>query len=139
MNVFPLIDYASSSSCVLISLALPLLQVKSLLSNHSVRVLKVPVDNPADDLSDGKVETKLLILNPLIFLIEVSFVGGKLPFEAIFVPYKDSSHSPTVVILHGGPHSISVSSYSRSSAFLASLGFNLLTVNYRYVLGIALH
>ena len=60
-------------------------------------------------------------------------VGGKLPFEAIFVSCKDSSHSPTVVILHGGPHSVSVSSYVKSSAFLASLGFNLLIVNYRYV------
>ena len=46
---------------------------------------------------------------------------------------KDSSHSPTVVVLHGGPHSVSVSSYVKSSAFLASLGFNLLIVNYRYV------
>jgi len=60
-------------------------------------------------------------------------VGGKLPFEAIFVSCKDSSHSPTVVVLHGGPHSVSVSSYVKSSAFLASLGFNLLIVNYRYV------
>ena len=66
-------------------------------------------------------------------------VGGKLPFEAIFVSCKDSSHSPTVVILHGGPHSVSVSSYSKSSAFLASLGFNLLIINYRYSLGIPMH
>lgn len=67
--------------------------------------------------------------------IQVAFfcsVGGKLPFEAIFVSCKDSSRSPTVVILHGGPHSVSVSSYVKSSAFLASLGFNLLIVNYRY-------
>ncbi|KAL6883635.1 hypothetical protein ACP4OV_011049 [Aristida adscensionis] len=85
-------------------------KVKSLLSHHGVRILKIPVANPSDDLSDG----------------------GKLPFEAIFVSCKDSLHSPTVLILHGGPHSVSVSSYSRSSAFLASLGFNLLIVNYRY-------
>ncbi|XP_062205252.1 acylamino-acid-releasing enzyme 2-like isoform X2 [Phragmites australis] len=88
-------------------------KVKSLLSHHSVSILKIPVDNPSDDLSDG----------------------GKLPFEAIFVSSKDSSHSPTVVILHGGPHSLSVSSYSKSSSFLASLGFNLLIVNYRGTLG----
>jgi len=70
----------------------------------------------------------------VIFFIQVAIscsVGGKLPFEAIFVSCKDSSHSPTVVILHGGPHSVSVSSYVKSSAFLASLGFNLLIVNYR--------
>ncbi|RCV43027.1 hypothetical protein SETIT_9G262900v2 [Setaria italica] len=84
-------------------------KVKSLLSHHSVTILKIPVANSSDDLSDG----------------------GKLPFEAIFVSCKDSSHSPTVVILHGGPHSVSVSSYVKSSAFLASLGFNLLIVNYR--------
>ncbi|KAF8722822.1 hypothetical protein HU200_021950 [Digitaria exilis] len=84
-------------------------KVKSLLSHHSVTILKIPVANPSEDLSDG----------------------GKLPFEAIFVSCKDSSRSPTVVILHGGPHSVSVSSYVKSSAFLASLGFNLLIVNYR--------
>uniref|UniRef100_A0A0A9DNG0 Peptidase S9 prolyl oligopeptidase catalytic domain-containing protein n=1 Tax=Arundo donax TaxID=35708 RepID=A0A0A9DNG0_ARUDO len=84
-------------------------KIKSLLSHHSVSIRKVPVDNPSAVISDG----------------------GKLPFEAIFVSSKDSSCSPTVVILHGGPHSVSVSSYSKSSAFLASLGFNLLIVNYR--------
>ncbi|CAN6293577.1 unnamed protein product [Urochloa humidicola] len=84
-------------------------KVKSLLSHHSVTILKIPVANPSDDLSDG----------------------GRLPFEAVFVSSKESSHSPTVVILHGGPHSVSVSSYVKSSAFLASLGFNLLIVNYR--------
>ncbi|XP_066384634.1 acylamino-acid-releasing enzyme 2-like [Miscanthus floridulus] len=84
-------------------------KVKSLLLHHSVSILKIPVPSPSDDLSDG----------------------GKLPFEAIFVSCKDSSHSPTAVILHGGPHSVSVSSYSKSSAFLASLGFNLLIINYR--------
>lgn len=86
-------------------------KVKSLLQHHSVSILKIPVPSPSADLSDG----------------------GKLPLEAIFVSCscKGSSRSPTVVVLHGGPHSVSVSSYSKSSAFLASLGFNLLVVNYR--------
>ncbi|XP_008643617.1 acylamino-acid-releasing enzyme 2-like isoform X6 [Zea mays] len=86
-------------------------KVKSLLLHHSVSILKIPVPSPSADLSDG----------------------GKLPLEAIFVSCscKGSSRSPTVVVLHGGPHSVSVSSYSKSSAFLASLGFNLLVVNYR--------
>ncbi|XP_015697373.1 acylamino-acid-releasing enzyme 2 [Oryza brachyantha] len=84
-------------------------KIKALLSHHKFSILKVPVINPCDDLSDG----------------------GKLPFEAIFVSCKDSSHKPTVLVLHGGPHSLSVSSYSKTSAFLASLGFNLLIVNYR--------
>jgi len=64
----------------------------------------------------------------VIFLLSS---GGQLPFEAIFVSCEDSSRKPTVLVLHGGPHSTSVSSYSKSSAFLASLGFNLLIVNYR--------
>uniref|UniRef100_A0A0E0BAI8 acylaminoacyl-peptidase n=1 Tax=Oryza glumipatula TaxID=40148 RepID=A0A0E0BAI8_9ORYZ len=84
-------------------------KVKALLSHHQFSILKIPVTNPSDDLSDG----------------------GKLPFEAIFVSCKDSSHKPTILVLHGGPHSVSVSNYSKTSAFLASLGFNLLIVNYR--------
>lgn len=111
-----------------------LLQVKSLLSHHSVTILKIPVANPSEDLSDGMI-LKLECCMRCDIFIQVAFscsVGGKLPFEAIFVSCKDSSRSPTVVILHGGPHSVSVSSYVKSSAFLASLGFNLLIVNYRY-------
>ncbi|XP_047093825.1 acylamino-acid-releasing enzyme 2-like [Lolium rigidum] len=88
-------------------------KVKALLSHHKFSILKIPVTNPCDELSDG----------------------GQLPFEAIFVSCEDSSQKPTVLILHGGPHSTSVSSYSKSSAFLASLGFNLLVVNYRGTLG----
>lgn len=88
-------------------------KVKTLLSHHKLSILRIPVPDPSDELSDG----------------------GQLPFEAIFVSCEDSSQKPTVLILHGGPHSTSVSSYSKSSAFLASLGFNLLIVNYRGTLG----
>ncbi|KAM3317305.1 hypothetical protein ACQJBY_035126 [Aegilops geniculata] len=88
-------------------------KVKALLSHHKLSILRIPVPDPSDELSDG----------------------GRLPFEAIFVSCEDSSQKPTVLILHGGPHSASVSSYSKSSAFLASLGFNLLIVNYRGTLG----
>lgn len=45
---------------------------------------------------------------------------------------KHDEHDPLIVILHGGPHSISLSSFSKSLAFLSSLGFSLLIVNYRY-------
>ena len=88
-------------------------KIKALLSHHKLSILRVPVPNPSDELSDG----------------------GRLPFEAIFVSCEDSSQKPTVLILHGGPHSTSVSSYSKSSAFLVSLGFNLLIANYRGTLG----
>ena len=57
--------------------------------------------------------------------------GAKLPFEAMFVSHKDSASNPTIVVLHGGPHSVYPSSYSKSLAFLFSQGYNLLVVNYR--------
>lgn len=73
-----------------------------------------------------------------IFIEQVSFSiffctysGAKLPFEAIFVSHKDSASNPTIVVLHGGPHSVYPTSYSKSLAFLFSQGYNLLVVNYR--------
>ncbi|KAL8481597.1 hypothetical protein ACS0TY_027926 [Phlomoides rotata] len=64
--------------------------------------------------------------------------GANKPFEAIYVsskPKQPDSHSPLIVILHGGPHSVTLSSFSKSSAFLSSLGYSLLIVNYRGSLG----
>ncbi|XP_011091099.1 acylamino-acid-releasing enzyme-like isoform X2 [Sesamum indicum] len=64
--------------------------------------------------------------------------GASKPFEAICVSpkcKKPELHYPLIVILHGGPHDVSVSSFTKSSAFLASLGFGLLIVNYRGSLG----
>jgi len=51
------------------------------------------------------------------------------------VSHKDSASNPTIVVLHGGPHSVYPSSYSKSLAFLFSQGYNLLVVNYRGSLG----
>ncbi|XP_024366929.1 acylamino-acid-releasing enzyme 1 isoform X1 [Physcomitrium patens] len=73
-------------------------------------------------------------------------VGSGQPFEAIFVSPTGSirplteeprieSIPPLVVVLHGGPHSVSQTSFSRNAAFLSMLGFNLLHVNYRGSLG----
>ncbi|XP_078436469.1 acylaminoacyl-peptidase-like protein isoform X2 [Wolffia australiana] len=73
--------------------------------------------------------------------------GAQMPMEAIFVASTRSSAqmfqeglnndslNPLIVIVHGGPHSVSLTSYSKSHAFLAYLGFNLLIVNYRGSLG----
>ncbi|XP_003573923.1 acylamino-acid-releasing enzyme 1 isoform X1 [Brachypodium distachyon] len=88
-------------------------KVSSLLADHKFSLLKIPISNPSDKLPDG----------------------AKLPFEAIFVSCKDSTSSPTVVVLHGGPHSVYPSSYSKSLAFLYAQGYNLLVVNYRGSLG----
>lgn len=72
--------------------------------------------------------------------------GSGQPFEAIFVsptgsinPPADEARiesiPPLVVVLHGGPHSVSQTSFSRNAAFLSALGFSLLHVNYRGSLG----
>ncbi|ONM06404.1 Acylamino-acid-releasing enzyme [Zea mays] len=88
-------------------------KISSVLAEHKFSILKIPISNPSDELANG----------------------AKLPFEAIFVSHKDSASNPTIVVLHGGPHSVYPSSYSKSLAFLFSQGYNLLVVNYRGSLG----
>lgn len=92
-------------------------KIRSLLLSHQCTILKIPISSPSEDLSKG----------------------AKRPFEAIFVSCKDNqingAHNPLIVMLHGGPHSVSLSSYSKPLAFLSSLGYNLLIVNYRGSLG----
>ncbi|WOK98653.1 acylamino-acid-releasing enzyme 1 [Canna indica] len=101
-------------------------KVRSLLSSLQFSILKIPVSTFSEELSKG----------------------AQKPFESIFVSHSDitfkesckESHvdglcAPLIVILHGGPHSVSLTSYSKSLAFLSSLGFNLLVVNYRGSLG----
>lgn len=43
---------------------------------------------------------------------------------------------PTIILIHGGPHSAFLVSYMNNLAFYARLGFNLLLVNYRGSLGV---
>nr|XP_019709014.1 acylamino-acid-releasing enzyme 1 isoform X1 [Elaeis guineensis] len=92
-------------------------KVKSFLSSLQFSILKIPVSDPSEILSNG----------------------ARKPYEAIFISNKenkmDNACNPLIVILHGGPHSVSLTSYSKSSAFLSSLGYNLLIVNYRGSLG----
>ncbi|XP_062108224.1 acylamino-acid-releasing enzyme isoform X2 [Humulus lupulus] len=91
-------------------------KVKSLLSNQQFDIMKIPVKDVSDSLTDG----------------------ARRPFEAIFVSSKtriNDSCDPLIVMLHGGPHSTSLTSFSKSMAFLSSIGFNLLIVNYRGSLG----
>ncbi|KAL2613487.1 hypothetical protein R1flu_025179 [Riccia fluitans] len=80
-------------------------------------------------------------------LTEPESAGAKPSFESIFVsPRKVQSKQhpqsgkkldvpPLIVVLHGGPHSVSQTTYSRVLAFLSALGFSLLHVNYRGSLG----
>lgn len=60
--------------------------------------------------------------------------GASKPIEAIFVSgrrEKNESCNPLIVVLHGGPHSVSTTGFSRALAFLSSIGYSLLIVNYR--------
>ncbi|XP_048333988.2 acylamino-acid-releasing enzyme isoform X3 [Ziziphus jujuba] len=91
-------------------------KVRSLLSTLQFSILKIPVK----DVSDSRTK------------------GAKKPFEAIFVSSKtkrNDGFDPLIVVLHGGPHSVSLSSFSKPLAFLSSIGYNLLIVNYRGSLG----
>ncbi|XP_019449915.1 PREDICTED: acylamino-acid-releasing enzyme-like isoform X2 [Lupinus angustifolius] len=64
--------------------------------------------------------------------------GAHKPYETIFVSSKakkSDTCDPLIVILHGGPHTTSLTSFSKSLAFLSALGYSLLIVNYRGSLG----
>ncbi|XP_044497899.1 acylamino-acid-releasing enzyme-like [Mangifera indica] len=91
-------------------------KVRSLLSSLKFSIMKIPVKDVSANITEG----------------------AKKPFEAIFVSSKfkrDSACDPLIAVLHGGPHSVSLSSFSKTQAFLASIGFSLLIVNYRGSLG----
>ena len=40
-------------------------------------------------------------------------------------------NAPTVLVVHGGPHSAYPAVYILSNAYLTALGYNVLQVNYR--------
>ncbi|XP_050219092.1 acylamino-acid-releasing enzyme-like [Mercurialis annua] len=90
-------------------------KVRSLLSSHQFDILKIPVKDVSCSLNKGASK----------------------PFEAILVSSnsKNGASSPLIVMLHGGPHDVSLSSFSKNLAFLFSLGYTLLIVNYRGSLG----
>ncbi|XP_060187651.1 acylamino-acid-releasing enzyme-like isoform X2 [Lycium barbarum] len=91
-------------------------KVTFLLSSRQFSVMKIPVRDISQNLTKGASK----------------------PYEAIFVSSKLQSRNvcdPLIVVLHGGPHSTSLSSFSKSLAFLSSLGYSLLIVNYRGSLG----
>lgn len=91
-------------------------QVSSCLASLHFDIKKIPVKDASENLPKGASK----------------------PIEAIYVSSKSrksDSPDPLIVILHGGPHSASLSNFSKPSAFLASLGYSLLIVNYRGSLG----
>nr|XP_010326709.1 acylamino-acid-releasing enzyme-like isoform X1 [Solanum lycopersicum] len=91
-------------------------KVTSLLSSRQSSIIKIPVRNITENLT----------------------AGANKPYESVFISSKRKSHDlcdPLIVVLHGGPHFISLSSFSKSLAFLSSIGYSLLIVNYRGSLG----
>lgn len=90
-------------------------KVEMLLASRQFRLIKIPVKDVSTCTTRGATND----------------------FEAIFVSskLKNDVPDPLIVILHGGPHSVSTSTFSKSEAFLSSLGFSLLIVNYRGSLG----
>uniref|UniRef100_A0A803MEP3 acylaminoacyl-peptidase n=1 Tax=Chenopodium quinoa TaxID=63459 RepID=A0A803MEP3_CHEQI len=91
-------------------------EVESLLSSLQFSIMKVPVRDESGNSSEGASK----------------------PIDAIFVSAKrekSDSCNPLIVVLHGGPHSVSTTGFSKSLAFLSSIGYNLLTVKYRGSLG----
>lgn len=91
-------------------------EVTSSLSSLQFSIMKIPVRGTLEKSSEGALK----------------------PFEAIFVSSKKEKNEacdPLIVVLHGGPHSVSTSCFSKSLGFLSSIGYSLLIVNYRGSLG----
>lgn len=91
-------------------------KARSLLSSKEFSIMPIPVRDLSENLTKGASK----------------------PYEAIFASSKSKKHDacdPLIVVIHGGPHCVSLSSFSKSSAFLCSLGFSLLIVSYRGSLG----
>ncbi|KAI5397372.1 hypothetical protein KIW84_063256 [Lathyrus oleraceus] len=91
-------------------------KVSSLLSSLTFSVMKISVKDASQNPTKGSCK----------------------PYEAIFVSSKTKKTDtcdPLIVVLHGGPHTVALSSFSKSQAFLASIGYSLLIVNYRGSLG----
>ncbi|XP_057428993.1 acylamino-acid-releasing enzyme isoform X2 [Lotus japonicus] len=91
-------------------------QVRSLLSSRMFSVMKISVKDASESTTKGASK----------------------PYESIFVSSKTKKSDtcdPLIVVLHGGPHSVSLSGFSKPLAFLSSLGYSLLIVNYRGSLG----
>ncbi|XP_021757135.1 acylamino-acid-releasing enzyme 1-like isoform X2 [Chenopodium quinoa] len=90
-------------------------EVSSRLSSLQFSIMKIPVRSISENCTEGASK----------------------PFEAIFVSStaKNDICNPLITVLHGGPHDVATSKFSKTLAFLASTGYNLLIVNYRGSLG----
>lgn len=56
----------------------------------------------------------------------------KLPLEAVLISHKEAKKPRgTILVPHGGPHSCYPTSFFTGYAFLVTVGFNVLLVNFR--------
>lgn len=61
-------------------------------------------------------------------------IGPKVPCEAVLLINKEGKkNAPTVLFLHGGPHTAFAAAHILSNAFLNLVGYNVLQVNYRHL------
>lgn len=114
------------------------------LSSLQFKILNVPVSNVSECLTEGThfnlaFTNKLFISTCFTFWFDKlswHMAGAKRPFEAIYVSSSKTKVNgkcdPLVVVLHGGPHTVAPSSFSKQLAYLSSIGYSLLIVNYRF-------
>lgn len=114
------LELAKSASWTWLNVSSPIFRcsekVASLVLSLQFSILKIPIKDVSGFLTEGATK----------------------PFEALFVSSntkKRDACDPLIVVLHGGPHSVSLTTFSKSLAFLASIGNSLLIVNYRGSLG----
>ena len=74
----------------------------------------------------------LSVLN-MSFLLQVAASNEpKLPVEAVLISQKGATEpQATILVPHGGPHSCYPTSFFTGYAFLVTLGFNIVLVNFR--------
>jgi acylaminoacyl-peptidase len=101
-------------------------KVESAMESMKYEILQVPapMTDPLKSLSEGSGQQ-----------FEAIFVSPTGSINARADEARIESIPPLVLVLHGGPHSVSQTSFSRNAAFLSALGFSLLHVNYRGSLG----
>ncbi|XP_056848052.1 acylamino-acid-releasing enzyme-like [Raphanus sativus] len=102
--------------------------------------IQKPIFKCSEKVTSGLSSLQFKILNvPVSNVSECLTEGAKRPFEAIYVSStktkENGKRDPLAVVLHGGPHTVAPSSFSKQLAYLSSIGYSLLIVNYRGSLG----
>lgn len=112
------------------------------LSSLQFKILKVPISDVSEGLAEGNVHLSFILAKAICFqdlalkTLLFFMAGAKKPIEVIYVSsskFKENGKcDPLIAVLHGGPHSVSPCSFSRNMAYLSSIGYSQLIVNYRF-------